>query len=114
MSRMKKALDAWGCPEFSELLVQSLQQLSPESLPLQAGLSAGSYALCDPLQFMLISTLGHAGTIEAKVGVFYTSRMPGCACAGDPTVEDEQNEYCILQVVIDRTTAEATVSLSGD
>jgi hypothetical protein len=40
-----------------------------------------------------------------------TYRTPGCACAGDPTVESEQTEQCIVLVRIDKQTAEATFIL---
>ena len=46
--------------------------------------------------------------------LFYTSRTPGCACAGDPTVESEQTEQCLVGVRIDKQTAEATFTLLDD
>ena len=40
---------------------------------------------------------------------FYTSLTPGCACAGDPTVESEQHEQVMVLVSINRKTAEAVL-----
>ena len=110
MAQWTDILTAWGRPDFEEVLKKALVETGSE-LPLQAGLAAGSYALDDPLDVMVISTSEKKDRIEAKVGVFYKSLMPGCACAGDPTVEDEQNEHITVRVSIDRQTAEVTFQL---
>ncbi len=111
MVQMKQVLEAWGQPEFENALKSAISRLGNTDLPLQAGLAAGSYALDAPLNVMLISASERAGSIVAKVGIFYRSLMPGCACAGDPTVEDEQNEHCTMLVTIDKTTADAHFEL---
>lgn len=111
MTRMQTALAAWGGPDFEDELKTAIGQLDAADLPLQAGLAAGSHALEMPLDIMLIHASETAGVIEAKVGIFYRSLMPGCACAGDPTVEDEQNEYCTVLARIDKQTAETTFKL---
>ena len=105
MIRLQKALSMWGRPEFEEVLKESLRQLDSRELPLQAGLSAGSYALDKPLDVMMIRATEEKDSIDTKIGIFYRSLMPGCACAGDPTVEDEENEYCVVIVSIDKQTA---------
>ncbi len=105
MIRLQKPLSMWGRPEFEYVLKESIRQLNPKELPLQAGLSAGSYALDKPLDVMVIRATEKKDSIETKIGIFYRSLMPGCACAGDPTVEDEENEYCVVIVSIDKHTA---------
>lgn len=105
MIRLQEALSMWGRPEFEDVLKESIRQLDSKELPLQAGLSAGSYALDKPLDVMVINASETPDSIETKVGIFYRSLMPGCACAGDPTVEDEENEYCVVIVSIDKQTA---------
>lgn len=105
MIRLQKALSMWGRPEFEEVLKESLRQLDSKELPLQDGLSAGSYALDKPLDVMMIGATEKKDSIEIKIGIFYRSLMPGCACAGDPTVEGEENEYCVVMVSIDKHTA---------
>jgi len=52
--------------------------------------------------------------IRVKAGIFYTGVIAGCSCADDPTPIDEQNEYCVVQFDIDRTTADATVTLLAE
>ncbi len=111
MVRMTHVLKAWGKSGFSEVLVDELGRLNEDELPLQAGLAAGSYSLARPLEIMVIGTDEKTDTIEAKVGIFYRSLIPGCACEGDPTVEDEQNEYCIVRVTIDKQSAETAFTL---
>jgi hypothetical protein len=106
-------LKAWGHPEFKGVLKQEVAQLG-DKLPLQAGLAAGSYALSEPLDVMLISTTETDSTIEAKIGIFYESLTPGCACAGDPTTESENTEYLTLLVIIDKQSAETTFRMLSE
>lgn len=110
MAPLPQLLAAWSTPEFEGVLKQTLAGLGSE-LPLQAGLAAGSYAQEKPLDVMLISSVEKPDCIEAKVGIFYTSLMPGCACAGDPTVEDTQTEHLTLLVAVDKQTAETRFTL---
>ena len=92
------------------MLKKELAQPGKE-LPLQAGLTAGSYALEGPLAILVISTSETPDCIDAKVDIFYESLTPGCACAGDPTVESEQNEHITVLVSIDKQSAEVTFRL---
>ena len=93
------------------LLKKSITELGADSLPLQQGLTAGSYALDDSIEAVILSKKEQPDAIEVKAQIFYTSRTPGCACAGDPTVESEQTEQCTVLVRIDKQTAEATFTL---
>jgi hypothetical protein len=113
MTKLPQLIDAFGQPDFEYVLKKSIAGLGSE-LPLQKGLAAGSFALEDPLEVMMISTLEKDTHIEAKVGIFYESLTPGCACAGDPTVESEQNEHITVLVSIDKQTAETTFQLLDD
>ena len=99
MTKLPQLISAFGQSGFEGILKQTISELGNE-LPLQAGLAAGSYALEKPLDVMVISTTETPDCIETKIGIFYKSLMPGCACAGDPTVEDEQNEHITVLVSI--------------
>ena len=88
--------------------------MGAEQLPLQQGLSTSSYALDDKLNVRIISVSEGAGFIRAKVGIFYTGIIAGCSCADDPTPVEEQVEYCVVQLDIDKTTAETTVALLAE
>jgi hypothetical protein len=81
---------------------------------LQKGLTAGSYALDDQLTVLVTAVSDNESSIEVKTSIFYTSLTPGCACPGDPTVEDEQLEQCEVLVTIDKRTAEAAFALLDD
>jgi hypothetical protein len=111
MIRLTKTLDAWGTRYFDAFLKKEIEQLSTEQLPLQEGLSAGSYALGDKIEAMVINSSEHDGFIRARVGIFYSGILAGCSCADDPTPVEPQPEYCEVQVDIDRGTAEATIVL---
>jgi hypothetical protein len=119
MIRLTKTLNAWCTRDFDAILKKEIEQLDAERLPLQQGLSAGSYALGDKVEAMVINSGEHDGFIRAKAGIFYSGILAGCSCADDPTPVEPQPEYCEVQVDIDRKTAEATIVLlptaaSGD
>lgn len=49
--------------------------------------------------------------IRVKAGIFYQSVIGGCSCADDPTPVSEINEYCEVQLDIDKATAATAVAL---
>ena len=111
MIRFSQSLDAWGTPEFKDVLKQEIERLDALHLPLQEGLSLSSHVTDRPFQAMILSVSEEAGLIRVKAGIFYTGVIAGCSCADDPSPVDELNEYCVLRFDIDRTTAEAVVTL---
>ena len=114
MIRLTKSLNAWGTPDFEDILKSEIEQLGADQLPLQQGLSTSSYALDDKLKVRIISLSEKAGFIHAKVGIFYSGITPGCSCADDPTPVEEQAEYCVVQLDINKMTAETTVALLAE
>jgi hypothetical protein len=104
-------MHAWGSPEFSDTLKLEIGQLDAAHLPLQQGLSNSSVVTERPFQPMILNVHEEPGLIQVKLGVFYTGVVAGCNCADDPSPVDEQNEYCVLQLAIDRLTADTTVTL---
>jgi len=52
--------------------------------------------------------VGHE--IALRIGVFYRGIIAGCSCADDPTPVEPVNEYCELNLRLDKSTAMATVS----
>lgn len=111
MIRLSKTLNAWGTPGFEGVLKEEIEQLDAEQLPLQQGLSTSSYALDNKVKVRIISTSGSASFIHAKIGIFYTGIIAGCSCADDPTPINENNEYCEVQLEINKITAETAVAL---
>lgn len=114
MLRLPKSLNAWGSPAFKDVLKQEVEQLDRQHLPLQQGLSHSSQVTDRPIQVMVISVTEEAAQISVKAGIFYTGVIAGCNCSDDPSPIDEQNEYCVVQLDIDKATAESTVHLLAD
>lgn len=113
MNLLLKSLNAWDTPEFETVFKTELPTLG-NALPLQQGLSAGSFAVADSAEVMIISQSADEEFIRIKTGIFYNSLTPGCACAGDPTIESEQNEHVTVLVSINRKTAEAVFQCLED
>lgn len=113
MIRLTNALSAWGTPAFESVIKQEIEQLPAAQLPLQQGLKTGSYAL-DGHKAMIIGAAEEAGVIRVKAGIFYSGILTGCACADDPTPVNEESEYCVVQLAIDKSTAETTITLLAE
>lgn len=114
MIKLDKALDAWGTPDFAATLKQEIERLSPEQLPLQQGLSSGNFALAEPVTATIQDVAEMEDVIRVKAGIFFGSVIGGCSCADDPTPVDRIEEYCEVQLDIDKSTAATTISLVAE
>lgn len=91
MISLAHALAAWGTPDFARVLKLEIERLPAAALPLQAGLSASSYVLDrDAITAMAIDAAAHGGSIRAKVGIFYSGIVGGCARGRPARGEREQ------------------------
>jgi hypothetical protein len=111
MIRLTKTLNAWGTPGFEGTLKAEVEQIDADQLPLQQGLSSSSHVTDSQHKVMVIRVADDEGFIHVTAGIFYSGIIAGCSCADDPTPIDEQNEYCEVQIEINKKTAEATVTL---
>lgn len=110
--QLNESLQAWGNPEFEAVFKRELAAVPVDVLPLQQGMRQGGYVLDELLTVTLLSTHAEADVIRVNAGVFFSSIIPGCSCADDPTPVEPINEYCEVQVAIDRRTGEASARLS--
>jgi hypothetical protein len=110
---LSAALAAWNTPAFKDVLKRELEAAGPAALPLQQCLSVSSYALDDGCTVMVIGAGEEASAIRARVGVFFHGIIAGCSCADDPTPLEPQQEYCELEIAIDRSTGATTISPSA-
>jgi hypothetical protein len=111
MLRLPESLAAWGSPGFPAALRRELEAQAG-LLPLQQALAGSSAVSGDRIEVMLIATDADASQIRARVGVFFSGIVAGCSCADDPTPVEAQNEYCELEIGIDRLTATACAALA--
>ena len=111
MIKLKKTLDALNAPTFKHVMKDEVERLDSQLLPLQAGLSQGSYVSESKFTAMILDVSDKPEAILVNAGIFYTSIIAGCNCADDPSPVDEQFEYCEIQFEINKETAESTVEL---
>lgn len=114
MIHLSRSLAAAGTPAFFDTLKREIEQLDAQQLPLQQGLSSSSHVTDRPFQARIISVREEGGILRVKAGIFYTGIIAGCSCADDPTPIDELNEYCVVRLDIDTSTAEAAVTLLNE
>jgi len=113
MIKLTKSVKAWGSSTFKEIFRNEVSQLDGRLLPLQQGMTRGSYANVDSFNVVLLDCDENAENIRANVGIVYTSVIVECACSDDPSSEDELSEYCELRFDINKQTAETSIILSG-
>ena len=111
MLKLSKALQAKHSPDLTAILKNEIQNIDPNLLPLQQGLSLSSYVGKTPFSTVILNISEEADYIKIKTGIFYTGIIAGCSCSDDPSPTDEQNEYCELLFSIDKVTAETSVEL---
>ena len=113
MFQLTNTLRARGTPDFEAVLKQELVQ-HHESLPLQQGLARSNYVANTPISAMIISVAETEAAIRVKAGIFYQGVLGGCSCADDPTPSNENDEYCVVLLEIDKATAATLVALAAD
>jgi hypothetical protein len=114
MLSLGKTLAAWLTPDFEDAFKHEAELLGVDELPLQQGLSQGSYASDERLKVVVIRVSDKPDEIHVKAGIFYTGVLPGCACSDDAAPDNEYTEYCEMLFTINLKTAETTVSLLSD
>ena len=114
MIRLTEALNAWGTPDFKDVLKKEIEQIDVGLLPLQQGLSTGSYAINGKFNVMIVGVSEAAGIIRVKARIFYSGIIAGCSCADDPTPVNEESEYCVVQLDINKQTADTMVALLAE
>ena len=60
---------------------------------------------------MIISVIELENSVQIKAGIFYQGILSGCSCADDPTPTSPSNEYCVVQLDINKATDETSVTL---
>jgi hypothetical protein len=113
MVRLDKTLCAWGTPDFETVLKQEIIQLGADHLPLQQGLSAGNYVTDSPITVAINRVAEMEDIIRVRAGIFYQGVLGGCSCIDDPTPTGETNEYCEVQLDIDKATSVTTITLDS-
>lgn len=104
---------ASASPErVAETFKDELASVDLDELPLQQGMTRGSVALGDDLSAMVIRTESTDERVRVHAGLFFSSLVAGCACANDPTPENEDAEYIEAVFDIDRPDGATTVTLS--
>lgn len=111
MIKLDKSLQAWGSADFKTTLQQEVMQLGADQLPLQQGLTTGNYVSDTPITVSINRMLEMDDVIRVTIGIFYQGIIGGCSCTDDPTPISDINEYCDVQLDIEKSTALTVVTL---
>jgi len=111
---LKDSIKFLGSNVFEKRLKAELETLGVDQLPLQQGLSHSNVALDHNIQAVILHSTEESRQLRIKVGLFYSGIIAGCSCADDPSPIDEQNEYCEIEVRIDKASGQNTIILLKD
>lgn len=111
---LRSTLNTWKRAEFDELLRADIDQMTVDQLPLQQAIVSSSYALDTNIKSIIINKTDDSDAIHIKAGIYYTGIIAGCNCADDPSPADEIPEYCVVQIEIDKRTAETKIVLLNE
>lgn len=101
----------WDSNNFSDIFNCEIKSLDISQLPLQQGLSHSSIALNDKLKATILEKTDLNDCYSIRAGLFYTGIISGCSCADDPSPQDEITEYCEALFLINKQSAETTITL---
>ena len=111
MLQLTDSLQAWGGSDFEAVLKEEIQKLDHSMLPLQEALSQSSHVSDTKISLVILKASESRDSICVKAGVFYAGIIAGSCCADDPTPISENTEYCEVLIAINKTTADAVVTL---
>jgi hypothetical protein len=111
MMQLHRSLRAYGSPAFAATLQRELADAGTDALGLQQALRTGNIVLEDDLGLMILRVDESPARLDLHLGLFFSSIVSGCACADDPTPVGRNTEYCEVDLEVDRTTAEARITL---
>jgi hypothetical protein len=111
MLRLPRTLRAWDSADLAAIFKQELAEQSHAHLPLQQALRLSSSVLDTPITVLLQDTHATAQHLHIQAGIFYQGVTAGCSCADDPTPLNENTEYCVVSLKIDRNDAQTLVVL---
>ncbi|MFW2439123.1 MAG: hypothetical protein ACN4GR_07105 [Arenicellales bacterium] len=114
MIRLADSLQAWGTTGFDDVFKEEAEGLDSEQLLLQKALTQSSFVSDKDFTIVILNMSETPEAIEVKAGIFYTGIIAGSCCADDPSPVDELTEYCEIRFVINKSTAEATITLLQD
>lgn len=109
MIKLTKSLAVWHTSEFVTVFKQEVAGLNPNQLPLQASLMYSSHVSDVQLEAVVLASEESDASICIKAGIFFSGLIAGCCCADDPTPASEQAEYCELQFIISKVSADTRI-----
>jgi hypothetical protein len=114
MFYLHNTLASWPNESFTDVLKAEMQTLSMEDLPLQQALQYAAHVSDKPITVTLLKTSESDAYLLVKAGIFYNGIISGCSCADDPSPNTETNEYCTVEISINKDNAATTVKLLID
>lgn len=105
---LERSRRAWSNGEFEQTLKQELCELPAGSIPLHLATEQGGMVDDSRIAVSVLDSREHAGSIEARVYVFFDEIVGGCNCHDDPVASKMQ---CEMRINIDSKTGVTAFSI---
>jgi hypothetical protein len=112
MLRLTESLRAWNTDNFEATLKNEIEAIDYRELPLQESLTQSSYASPEGFNAVILKISEEQDKLRIKAGIFYRGVIAGCNCADDPSPVESIQEYCTIDLSIDKVSAETSVRIS--
>jgi hypothetical protein len=111
MTQFVKSLKEWNSDTFKQSLKHEIENLDAGTLPLEHGISQGGNIDDNNITATVLNVTDETSIINSKIGIFFTEVVGGCNCNDDPV---EINAYCEIIIIIDKSTANITITALHD
>jgi len=108
---LPNTLAAWGSEAFAVILGRELTAAEGLQPLLLRAMTHGNQLATTPVNLLLLHAADEGSCLRLRLDVLFQSVVAGCSCADDPTPWSEINECCHIEIVIDKTTAQADMEL---
>ncbi len=111
MTKLTQTLQHWDTELFNQCLKLEIKTIESGVIPLQKATTQGGIVNESNLGITVLSHKENTNTINVHIGLFFTEIVPSCSCGDEPL---EINNYCELELSINKSTAEANFTLIDD
>ena len=102
--QLSNVIKHWGTPLFDLALKSALENMPVGMLPLHQATTQGGIVDDSDISASILGSDEHDDVIRVRASIFFTEIVAGCNC-NDPPIET--NGHCLLETIIEKTSAEA-------
>lgn len=103
MTHFHHSLRNWNTAAFQQTLKTDIANVPAGTLPLDKAVAQGGFVDDSRIETTILAVTEDTRHIFARVGIFFTEIVACCGCGDEP---QHTHAYCVMQINIDKATAE--------